>query len=961
MSYRNSPPFIALCRHASVWLVTALTLTGCNSGGTSGSASPTPNSQAILGPLSGALIQVYDPADILKPLSNGIVANSNLNDLHQAGRFTLDLRGIPDDRWLLVTATGGFDLDANDDGILDDQPQLNTGVVHGLARAGQWRSGHAHVTALSEIAWQFTKSVRMDSVAIEQRLNALSQALIDQDLNNDGGIDASDLAQFRPDNRQSLRFEYEELLPDDDAGHTTLIEQIHTGANDAQRLSLLEGRFGMEPWRHPINVAPTAFAGDDRTLSPGSEVVLVGSGSDPEHGAITAAWRQVAGEPVTLQDSNSLRARFTLPLVAAGERLVFEFTTSDNAGLSTSDLVVITAGSLPLNPLKLSQFSTTTTTSTAGQPVTFSWNVSGDASESPRCLLDLRGDGVNTITIEDCLTTSTYTTSYLSSGIYLPRLHLLNQDATIDEKHLTFTVSGAITLNIATPQASGFHDSTVDINLGVTATFEVSSAIAEIDGQQTVLLFNPAAICSRGGCRPGFSGQLKLMDSLPGQRLLHVTVKDVTGQEGHAYRYFTLDSPPTLTLTAPLDDSLANPQTRITASCEDDDIDSSPHIEVLLPPSNSSLVPAGLSQIDQSIDLSAAEGSSRTLTVRCRDSVGQITNMQRRIHIESSDAMSVILTVDGPILDINNNKVLYKVHQDDGDQLWIQDRSSLTRSQIPVAAGKRVTDSRAFLTPIGAIFVAQDAAGTVLSARIYHWRHGALSEGIQPNSTHSLEVTGDYAIWSRGLTLERYQFSTGQTTRISANAGNWKNAITATGQVFWWESGTYDIYHYVNGTVSHLTDDVDSLLWNSYVISDGTFTLYRKHTKCCSAQKYTLMLHHQGLEQALTQERDTDISPGPDYRLDSGWIAYTDIGNLGQKHVWRRSPSGSSVQLTFFGTDSRVDNVGSTGEVLLTQGQRRYRAIESQPLEDIGSTIGKSYWLNEGWLLTIGRHLLELP
>ena len=89
-----------------------------------------------------------------------------------------------------------------------------------------------------------------------------------------------------------------------------------------------------------VNNAPTADAGDDRTVVSGSSVTLNGSGSsDPDNDPLTYSWEQTSGTTVTLSNANAAKASFTAP--SALGKYEFELTVSDRTR-SATDSVVIT-------------------------------------------------------------------------------------------------------------------------------------------------------------------------------------------------------------------------------------------------------------------------------------------------------------------------------------------------------------------------------------------------------------------------------------------------------------------------------------------------------------------------------------------------------------------------------------------------------------------------------------------
>ncbi|MEJ2384353.1 MAG: CAP domain-containing protein [Xanthomonadales bacterium] len=90
----------------------------------------------------------------------------------------------------------------------------------------------------------------------------------------------------------------------------------------------------------PVNQAPTADAGPDRTIQAGARITLNGGGSDPD-GAIAAwSWRQVEGPTVALSGANARDVSFTAPDKAATLRL--RLTVTDDDGATDTDDVVLT-------------------------------------------------------------------------------------------------------------------------------------------------------------------------------------------------------------------------------------------------------------------------------------------------------------------------------------------------------------------------------------------------------------------------------------------------------------------------------------------------------------------------------------------------------------------------------------------------------------------------------------------
>lgn len=102
----------------------------------------------------------------------------------------------------------------------------------------------------------------------------------------------------------------------------------------------------------PGDVAPTADAGADQSVSAGTAVTLDGANSyDPDPGdSITYRWRQLGGSEVTLSDQASVQPTFSAPDLLVTDdplALVFELVVTDSLGESSSPDQVTIAVSPP--------------------------------------------------------------------------------------------------------------------------------------------------------------------------------------------------------------------------------------------------------------------------------------------------------------------------------------------------------------------------------------------------------------------------------------------------------------------------------------------------------------------------------------------------------------------------------------------------------------------------------------
>ena len=97
----------------------------------------------------------------------------------------------------------------------------------------------------------------------------------------------------------------------------------------------------------PQNTPPTADAGPDQAAAENSSVTLAGQGADADGDALTYAWSQVSGAPVTFADVSDPATTVELPTVAIGaaEDIVLSLRVTDTSGSSATDEITVSVSS----------------------------------------------------------------------------------------------------------------------------------------------------------------------------------------------------------------------------------------------------------------------------------------------------------------------------------------------------------------------------------------------------------------------------------------------------------------------------------------------------------------------------------------------------------------------------------------------------------------------------------------
>ena len=201
---------------------------------------PDDNSRVLLGPLIGANISASrsdNPSGVLESTTT-----SDIGDLDLGATFSLTLDGVPNDEWVLVTATGGTDIDADDDGVIDVVPTLNAGEVRALGKASDWRENGTNINILTEIAVRRLLSggatiESFSAQSIEIQLTGLAHELLAGDINSDTRLDYLDILTFTPVDAPNLNMNT--FTP----AEITAIAQTLEAGNSAGVTTLVDAAF----------------------------------------------------------------------------------------------------------------------------------------------------------------------------------------------------------------------------------------------------------------------------------------------------------------------------------------------------------------------------------------------------------------------------------------------------------------------------------------------------------------------------------------------------------------------------------------------------------------------------------------------------------------------------------------------------------------------------------------------
>jgi hypothetical protein len=501
-----------------------------------------------------------------------------------------------------------------------------------------------------------------------------------------------------------------------------------------------------------------------------------------------------------------------------------------------------------------------------------------------------------------------------------------------------------ITINIVVPAEGGVGGYELPVLVTISSPFEVTSVKASTEDRELALTFTTR----------GWTGNIPLAGVGYGEKMLTVTATDAFGNTAQAQRKYIHDVPPSLTVNAPLDETVAHSTVFIDVTCTDD---GPAGCASLTASDDRQTIAVGRDSIKGFFPLTAPDGSDLRITFTALDSKGQQARLSRVVYTVTNQNLTEVETVGGHILDTQPDRILFL----EDKVLKIRDRASGSDTVVTSDPAKLALFG--FLTPKGAIFAG--TSESILINRVYDWRDGNLLDLGPINSDTSLVVKDKYAIWNLAPPLGASalflrDLVAGTNIQVSDRAGNIDNDVSSNGDVVYWTneaSTNYNVYRYRAGGGGKLTNDIS--LWNTYPRTDGINVVYRKHTPCCANQTYAIMLYSATGEVTLAPPRVQEPRPGVDYQVDGGWVAFTRM-STGPLQVWTRSPAGEETQLTFYSTGSAVEALSPLGGVVFRHEDRFYLKELDMPAVEIGATRGRYFWQGGQWFRAIGRSLFRV-
>lgn len=487
----------------------------------------------------------------------------------------------------------------------------------------------------------------------------------------------------------------------------------------------------------------------------------------------------------------------------------------------------------------------------------------------------------------------------------------------------------AIAIRNLAPNKRIVDSSPILVNL--IATHSITSVVALVQERQIPLTF----VRQETDSSRTFQGQLDVANLPRGSYELKVTATDAFGNAASGSTNFFLDRLPELRFGAPLNRDFPV----LTNSLQ--------HLDITAADDNGCFVAikaedTWLPFTNNVLDLSALDHTNIVLwiyAIETTNSSALSTVVGKPVIIERNPNLILEAEAPAPILDFNNTKILFKrpqgsielIHRSTGATSILADSYGLS--------GK--------LTSSGAVYV-QNWGSTPLfefpSGESWAIDFRAANDG-SPTQIPIFDAAGSYFAWSGEQGVQRRNVQKGAIDSISTNDAIFLS-VTPGGHVLYTSfSGAYLDQRQVFG----------------FGATDGTNVVGLRverdpqpHPRYYDA---VVMLDTPTALVELTAPMRFVLYPTDrlTYAIAAGWVAYSQIDAGGATQVWKRDPSGNKVQLSFFSSDSSVEAINDSGDVIWSNAGRKF--LNSHPL---GTYLGSTIFRDGKWHVILGSTLFKL-
>lgn len=468
---------------------------------------------------------------------------------------------------------------------------------------------------------------------------------------------------------------------------------------------------------------------------------------------------------------------------------------------------------------------------------------------------------------------------------------------------------GALSLSANAPAAVTDTDTSFVLKVGAGGEYQILSVTADLDG---------TAIPMTKVSTKEFQATVDITGRPRGAMTLTVTALNAAGETSTVTKTIYRDTPPVLTLDEPFEGIVAEPKFHAAFHCSTTGVYGCKSVRLNVPGTSYGLTGSVFSR-----ELDRYGFTASLIELMVTSDAGLSTTVSGTVVTQVSPNAKKINEVDGPILDVDSTRILYRGFTG----IAIKNRNT---GAVTVLSSDKAQVGH--LTSTGAVW----PEGT--------FRNGVLFPRTPPLPLASFHASGDWLVgrvtggWIRENTTTGASYPFSATNAKVGRDGSMVVELSLAGKpnTYYRSPAGVDTLISTNATLS--TADFEGDLVRVGQSGGGSGGLWSISTASFLLNRYT---HPY---------------------LAGGWVAFVGASY----HRWTRSPAGELALAEPFEKSVPLVGLSPLGEVVVDDVENGHRYVTgaapptTKPLFDIGAPYGTMYWLDGAWHNALGRVLYRI-
>lgn len=498
---------------------------------------------------------------------------------------------------------------------------------------------------------------------------------------------------------------------------------------------------------------------------------------------------------------------------------------------------------------------------------------------------------------------------------------------------IVLSANAQITIDIISPTANQITDTIVGFQVKITSDIEVSTVTAAVQDKSVQLQFMAVSGL--------FQGQLDLSGLAEDSLVARITATDPYGNSQQKEIGFIYDSKPLITVISPIASPFTEPIFNIKAMCEDKGGPCAITVKGAVYEHHA------FNTMDTTIDLSDKVGQIVTLQFFATDRRNQIDLREIKLRVENiSPYYKEIVAFDSQdsILDVRGERVLtygagLQLHQlGDAQSVMIED-TIMNIDGLPA-----YVRDRARLSPDGVVFN--------LKRKLKYWKNGVVTSTLYD---YDYKLNGNYLTYRNGG-IHRLDLSAGDDLLVTSDTDSkhFYHNVSEDGIVVWsrkyyYKDGAVTTFN-PEGTIFHLQVNNKKIVYKRLDPAGKVLAVFNYDTVAVLSSPYT-----EGPPMSGYEIDD----PSRPFILKDDFIAFTDVKQAAEQ-VFLRNAAGEIKQLSYFSTNSRIEDLNERGDIMFVSGTNRYLTDKNGKLKLVGKDFGYARWNGNRWNLAVKNVLYEI-